>query len=149
MSIAPAIQFFDLSLMPQIKSLELPRPPQSFRMMGVSLFAFSKDGPHGMKLSVFAQKVVSAQDFWMEIPNAHVSLLVLDVPNNTGSLVVCRPGKPQLIVTGHRSIVDGDIYGISLSFCSYRLSLNRFCDRMNFQIFNRKRHGFSGIGTTP
>jgi hypothetical protein len=62
MPISTASHFLDLSLMPQIKSPEFPFPPQSFRMISIAFFPFSKNSPQGVKFSVLTQEVVSAQD---------------------------------------------------------------------------------------
>ncbi len=46
-------------------------PPESFGVAAVAFLFFSDDGPDSMKLPVFGHQVLLAQDFRVNVPNAH------------------------------------------------------------------------------
>lgn len=69
--VAAAEHFVDERFMAQVECFEFSLPAARFGMRGVAFFVVDVDVPQAVKFSVFAEQVLSAQNAWRNVPDAH------------------------------------------------------------------------------
>lgn len=72
MIVSPSFHFSDEAAVPARKSVELPLPPERFRMRGEALSALGEYRPEGVQLGVFTEEMLSAESFGRQIPDPHM-----------------------------------------------------------------------------
>ena len=75
MMVPAARKFPDQHFVPKIERFLFSNPAQSFRMAGVPSLAFmlGENIPKSVQLTMLGKQMLSAQIFWMDVPDAHAS----------------------------------------------------------------------------
>ena len=76
MPVTPLLHLLDEQLMTFLQCPKLSDPSQGFRMPRVAFFLFGYDAPDRVQLAVFTEQMLPAEIFWVDVPDAHMYIIL-------------------------------------------------------------------------